>query len=232
MSDLYYPSYCVDYVITKCLSLSLVTVSSSLFFSCYSHTWFFFGSSLHGIHFFHPFTFKLFMFINLKFISYGQHTVGLFLKIYFAILCCLIEEFSAFTFKVITDMVVFTSSILLFLFSMSYIFFVPYFLHYCLHVVSNRYLLIKISIGFKFLLLFIFELLVIVLQITINILIYSNLVQISINFNNISKVCCCWVAKLCLILCDPMVCSFPGSSILHCLLEFVQTLVHWVSDAI
>ena len=118
MSDLYYPSYCVDYVIIKCLSLSLVIVSSSLFFSCYSHTggfFFFFGSSLHGIYFFHSFTFKLFMFINLKFVSYRQHIVGLFLKIYFAILCCLIEEFNAFTFKVITDMVVFTSSILLFL---------------------------------------------------------------------------------------------------------------------
>ena len=38
MSDLYYPSYCVDYVIIKCLSLFLVTVFSSLFFSCYSHT--------------------------------------------------------------------------------------------------------------------------------------------------------------------------------------------------
>ena len=173
------------------------------------------------------------MFINLKFVSYRRHTVGLLLKMYFAILCCLIEEFNAFTFKVITDMVVFTYSIFLFLFWMSYIFVVPYFLHYYLHLVLNRYLLIKISICFKFLLLFTFELLVTVLQITINILIYSNLVQININFNNISKVCCCcWVAKLCLILCDPTVCSFSGSSVLHCLLEFVQTLVHWVSDVI
>ena len=29
-----------------------------------------------------------------------------------------------------------------------------------------------------------------------------------------------------------MVCSTPGFLVLHCLTEFVQTLVHWVSDAI
>ena len=33
-------------------------------------------------------------------------------------------------------------------------------------------------------------------------------------------------------LCDPMDCSMPGFSILHCLLAFAQTLVHWVGDAI
>ena len=45
---------------------------------------------------------------------------------------------------------------------------------------------------------------------------------------------CCSVAKLCLILCDPMNCSTPGFSVLHYhyLPEFVQTHVHWVSDAI
>ena len=32
--------------------------------------------------------------------------------------------------------------------------------------------------------------------------------------------------------CDAMDCSPPGSSILHCLLEFAQIHVHWVSDAI
>ena len=30
----------------------------------------------------------------------------------------------------------------------------------------------------------------------------------------------------------PMDCSTPGSPVLHCLLEFVGTHVHWVSDAI
>ena len=43
---------------------------------------------------------------------------------------------------------------------------------------------------------------------------------------------CCSVAKLSLSLCDPMDCSTPGFSVLHYLLEFVQTHVHWVSDAI
>ena len=33
-------------------------------------------------------------------------------------------------------------------------------------------------------------------------------------------------------LCDPTDCSAPGFSVLHHLLEFVQTCVHWVSDAI
>ena len=33
-------------------------------------------------------------------------------------------------------------------------------------------------------------------------------------------------------LCDPMGCSMPGSSVLHCLLEFAQIHVHCVGDAI
>ena len=32
-------------------------------------------------------------------------------------------------------------------------------------------------------------------------------------------------------LCDPLNCSTPGFLVLHCLLEFAQTHVHWVSDA-
>ena len=32
--------------------------------------------------------------------------------------------------------------------------------------------------------------------------------------------------------CDPMDCSTPGFPVLHCLLEFAQTHVHWVGDAI
>ena len=43
---------------------------------------------------------------------------------------------------------------------------------------------------------------------------------------------CCSVAKLCLTLCDPMSCSMPGFRVLHYLLEFAQTHVHWISDAI
>ena len=44
--------------------------------------------------------------------------------------------------------------------------------------------------------------------------------------------CCRSVARSCPALCDPMDCSMPGSSVLHCFLEFVQIHVHWVSDAI
>ena len=42
----------------------------------------------------------------------------------------------------------------------------------------------------------------------------------SVDFNH----CCfCSVAKSCLILCDPMDCRMPGSSVLHCLPVFAQT---------
>ena len=43
---------------------------------------------------------------------------------------------------------------------------------------------------------------------------------------------CCTVAKLCLTLWDSMDCSTPGFPVLHHLLEFAQTRVHWVIDAI
>ena len=40
------------------------------------------------------------------------------------------------------------------------------------------------------------------------------------------------VAQSCLTLCDPMNCSKPGLPVHHQLLEFAQTHVHRVSDAI
>ena len=47
------------------------------------------------------------------------------------------------------------------------------------------------------------------------------------------KYCCCYsVTKLCLTLCDPIDCSTLGVPVIHYLLEFVQTHVHWVDDAI
>ena len=44
--------------------------------------------------------------------------------------------------------------------------------------------------------------------------------------------CCCSVTKSCPTLCHPMDYSMPGSPVLHCLLEFAQVHVHWVSDTI
>ena len=41
----------------------------------------------------------------------------------------------------------------------------------------------------------------------------------------------CLVAKSCLTLCDPMDCSIPGFPVLHCLPEFAQIHIDWVSDA-
>ena len=40
------------------------------------------------------------------------------------------------------------------------------------------------------------------------------------------------MAQSCLTLCDPMDCRTPGFPVYHHLLEFTQTHVHWVSDAI
>ena len=44
--------------------------------------------------------------------------------------------------------------------------------------------------------------------------------------------CCRSLAKLCLTLCDPVDCSTPGFSVLHYLLAFAQTYIHWINDAI
>ena len=44
--------------------------------------------------------------------------------------------------------------------------------------------------------------------------------------------CCCSVAQSCLTLCNPMDCSTPGLPVLHYLMEFAQTHVHTVGDAI
>ena len=43
--------------------------------------------------------------------------------------------------------------------------------------------------------------------------------------------CCCSVTKMCSALCDSMDCSMPDFCVLHYLLEFAQTHVHWVGDA-
>ena len=40
------------------------------------------------------------------------------------------------------------------------------------------------------------------------------------------------VAQSCPTLCEPMDCSMPGFPVHHQLLEFTQTHVHWISDAI
>ena len=44
-------------------------------------------------------------------------------------------------------------------------------------------------------------------------------------------VCCCSVTESCPTLWDAMDCSTPGFPVLHCLLEFAQTHVHWVGFA-
>ena len=44
--------------------------------------------------------------------------------------------------------------------------------------------------------------------------------------------CCCSVINLCMILCSPMNCSMPGFPALQSFLEFAQTHVPWICDAI
>ena len=44
--------------------------------------------------------------------------------------------------------------------------------------------------------------------------------------------CCYSVTQLCLTLCDPMNGSMAGFPVLNNLLEFAQTHVHWIGDAI
>ena len=51
-------------------------------------------------------------------------------------------------------------------------------------------------------------------------------------WNSSSASCYYSAAKLCPALCDCMDCSVPGFPILHYHLEFAQTHVHWVGDAI
>ena len=43
---------------------------------------------------------------------------------------------------------------------------------------------------------------------------------------------CCSVAQSCPTLCNHMNCSTPGFPVLHYLLEFAQTHIHWIDDAI
>ena len=42
---------------------------------------------------------------------------------------------------------------------------------------------------------------------------------------------CYSVTRLCPVFCDPMICSMPGSPVLHYLLEFAQIHVQWFSKA-
>ena len=53
-------------------------------------------------------------------------------------------------------------------------------------------------------------------------------------YNLVTEYHCCYcsVTKSDMTLCDPIDCSMPGFPVFHYLLEFTQTHVHWVGDAI
>ena len=66
----------------------------------------------------------------------------------------------------------------------------------------------------------------------IEIIIEWNYFQLNQTHDYLFCCCCCSVTKSCLGLCNHMDCSMPASLVLHCLPEFAQIHVHWVSDAI
>ena len=62
--------------------------------------------------------------------------------------------------------------------------------------------------------------------------ILCTLIGIVCNTYTWTHCCGCSVTKSCPTLCNPMDCSTRGFPVLHCLLEFAQTQVHWIGDAI
>ena len=52
------------------------------------------------------------------------------------------------------------------------------------------------------------------------------------HLGSLSNCSCCSLAKSCPTLCDHMHCNMPSFPVLHYLLKFVQTHVHWVGDVI
>ena len=58
------------------------------------------------------------------------------------------------------------------------------------------------------------------------------LISLKLANTSISSVQFNSVTQLCLTLCDPMDCRTPDLPVHHQLPEFIQTHVHWVSDAI
>ena len=64
----------------------------------------------------------------------------------------------------------------------------------------------------------------------LSVLILSSFIGVS--FQQFRSVQFSSVAQSCLTLCNPMDCSIPGHPVYHQFLEFTQTHVHWVSDAI
>ena len=71
------------------------------------------------------------------------------------------------------------------------------------------------------------------LYIYIFIYIYTQTLSLSLYiYITHTLLCCCSVTRSCLTLWDSMDCSTPGFPVLQHLLEFAQTPVRWVGDAI
>ena len=103
----------------------------------------------------------------------------------------------------------------------------------CFHLCSISYKNNLLGLKFDFTLSYTFwwkEILVLMGHVYFSIMIYA-----FVSLRKSSIECpedCCSVTQSCPALCDPMDYSMTGFSVLHYLLEFAQTHVHWVSDAI
>ena len=61
---------------------------------------------------------------------------------------------------------------------------------------------------------------------------WPHVLQLQLQHQSFQSPCYCSVAQSCLTVCDLMDCSTPGFPVLHHLLKFARTHVHWVSGAI
>ena len=145
-------------------------------------------------------------------VSCRQHMDGSCFLIHTATLCLLTEKFSSFTFKVIIDKYVLID-ILLLIFCFPFVapFSFSFALFFCglvtfFSVMFRHFSHYILCIYSKFLLCDCSE------------------IYISVQFSS--------VAQSCPTLCHPVNCSTPGLPVHHQLLEFTQTHVHWVGNAI
>ena len=93
-------------IIMECLSLSLVIfILRSILSDMSIATPAFFCWNIWNI-FFHPFTFNLYVYLGLKWVSFRQYIYGSCVYIHLAHLCLLFGAFNPFTFKVIIDIYV------------------------------------------------------------------------------------------------------------------------------
>ena len=121
----------------------------------------------------------------------------------------------------------------------SIIYFSPYFIYYYKNFYCEKYQKLKefydehylnSNINILVYLLYCISIPLLTLYPSINLPHFS--MHFKVNCTRQYCCCCCSVTKSGPTLCNPMDCSTPGSPVLHCLPEFAQIHVRWVSDVI